>query len=78
MGTAGTTRGCMQKVSKTRYLEVLNERLKAHPDFKAGMRFVPSPKGSEPESATGYSWEPANLFHPFVPVAEEVLKDYIT
>jgi hypothetical protein len=68
----------MQTVTRTEYLAELNRQLQLHPDYLPVFRFVTAPEGSEPEQASGYSWVPYELKHPFVNVAHAVLKDFIT
>jgi hypothetical protein len=46
-------------VTRTQYLAQLNHRLHDHPAYVEGMRFVPL-GGSDPETAAGFDWVPAN------------------
>jgi hypothetical protein len=50
----------MPHVNKREFLDEANRRLMLHPDYRQGMRFLPSPKESTPEKAAGYTVEPAN------------------
>lgn len=42
-------------VTRTQYLAELNNRLRDHPAYVEGMRFVP-----DPETVAGFDWVPPN------------------
>jgi hypothetical protein len=65
-----------QLVTRSQYLAELNRRLRSHPAFVPGMRFVPH-GGSDPDAAAGFDWVPAGNGSamppmPFAEVAAEV------
>jgi len=45
----------MPHVSKREFLEEANRRLMLHPEYRQGMQFLPYPKESTPEKASGYT-----------------------
>ena len=61
----------MRPVSRARYLEELNRRLRMHRDYRPGMRVVSRRDGR------GFDWEPNGYLHPFVEVSREVRKQFV-
>jgi hypothetical protein len=66
----------MMHLTKAEYLEELNRRLKQHPDYHQGMRFLPVSPDLIPQASPGIAWEPADLDHPFWAIAEAMKEDY--
>ena len=63
-------------MTNAEYLDELNNRLMAHPDYRTGMRFVTSPPGSTPELASGYTWErPGTSDEPMRTIAQLFCKE---
>jgi hypothetical protein len=63
-----------QLITRTEYLAALNRRLRDHPDYVPGMRFVVR-GGQDPETVEGFDWEPGGDGVPptlFAAVAAEV------
>lgn len=46
----------VQTVTRVRYIELMNEALKQHPEFQDGMRIYLHPEGCIPEHASGIGW----------------------
>jgi hypothetical protein len=67
----------MPHVSKREFLDEANRRLFLHPDYRQGMRFLPYPKDSGPEKASGYTWEPEadGQAEPFKPIVDAMAAD---
>ena len=55
----------MPIVTKEEFLAELNRRLRLHPAYQPGMRFLPHPPNGTVEAATGYTWEPETLGNPY-------------
>jgi hypothetical protein len=62
-----------QLITRAEYLAALNRRLREHPAFVPGMRFVVRSE-QDPEGATGFDWEPGDGIPPiaFAEAAAEV------
>lgn len=60
-------------ITRTEYLAALNGRLRDHPAYVPGMRFV-AHNGQGPETAAGFDWEPGDGVPPiaFAEAAAEV------
>jgi hypothetical protein len=61
-----------QLVTRKEYLAALNRRLRDHPQYLPGMRFVV--REQDPETAAGFDWEPGDGAPPiaFAEAAAEV------
>ena len=62
-----------QLITRTEYLAALNRRLRDHPAYVTGMRFVVH-NGQDPETAADFDWEPGDGVAPlaFAEAAAEV------
>ena len=59
-------------MTRVQCLAELNVRLRAHPGFAIGMRFIPFPIGSTPEQATGFTWVPQAVHEPM----QSIVRDF--
>jgi hypothetical protein len=59
-------------------LEALNRALRAHKDFRPGMRFVAAPAGARGCGRRWYTWEPdPSVLHPFVEASAAVPAEFV-
>jgi hypothetical protein len=47
----------IRHLNEDQYLEELNDKLRTHPDFKPGMRFMPWPEGATGAAVRGITWD---------------------